>query len=268
MGVIKYNLKCKFCGLEKFTIKSAMTSHEKHCKENENAIPWKSHKLSEETRKKVSESMKKAIKEGRATGWHTRKAGTKSYPEKWMESVIKNEFTDKDYISELHIGKYRLDFAWPKKMLYIEIDGEQHKYRKDKDLEKDDFCKSYGWKVLRLPWSYISANKQLAISQMKNFVDNGVISEVQWKSKDELKEELNKKYIESGCLKNKNGRWCPQKLPDNIWEQRKQAILNCGVDLTKFGWKEAVQKITGLTRKQVNLTIAKFNIDVYKRMSV
>ena len=265
---IKYNLKCKYCGLERFTNKSTMSSHEKHCVKNENAIPWKSHKLSEETRKKVSEGMKKAIKEGRATGWHKRKAGTKSYPEMWMETVIKSEFTDKNYISELHVGKYRLDFAWPEKMIYIEIDGQQHERRKEKDIEKDNFCKALGWTVLRMTWSYISSNKELAIKQMKDFVDNGVVSNIKWKSKAEIKKEFENVHISSGCLKDINGHWSPNKLSDNIWEDRKQKILECGVDLTHYGWLEKVCKITGLTRKQVNLTVSRFNIEVYRRACV
>lgn len=245
-----------------------MSSHEKHCIKNENAIPWKSHKLSEETRKKVSEGMKKAIKEGRATGWHKRKAGTKSYPEMWMETVIKSEFTDKNYISELHVGKYRLDFAWPEKMIYIEIDGQQHERRKEKDIEKDNFCKALGWTVLRMTWSYISSNKELAIKQMKDFVDNGVVSNIKWKSKAEIKKEFENMHINSGCLKDINGHWSPNKLSDSIWEDRKQKILECGIDLTHYGWLEKVCKITDLTRKQVNLTVSRFNIEVYRRACV
>lgn len=118
--------------------------------------------------------MKKAFKEGRATGWHKRKAGTQSYPEKWFESVIKNEFSDKNYESEFHIGKYRLDFAWPEKMRYIEIDGSQHdlEERFKSDLIKDEFCKSQGWSCLRLKWRYICQNSKEAIKLAKNFIDN------------------------------------------------------------------------------------------------
>lgn len=209
---------CKFCGKEWLTTKSGFVNHEKHCPKNKDATPWKGHGVSEETRKKISEGLKKAIKEGRATGWHKRKAGTRSYPEKWMASIIENEFSDKDYVDELHVGKYRLDFAWPKKMLYIEIDGKQHEERKDKDLEKDNFCKSLGWKVLRMPWCYIVANKQIAIEQMKNFIDNGIPSEIEWTSKEE---EFERAHIESGCLKNSIGCWSPRKLSDDVWETRK-----------------------------------------------
>lgn len=168
----KFKLVCPFCGLEKETTKSDMTSHIKCCKENSQKTIRKGHPVSEETRKRISESMKTAIKEGRASGWHKRKSGTKSFPEQWFEKVIENEFIDKDFVSELHISKYRLDFAWPKKMRYIEIGGGQHKeeQRKLSDIEKDKFCNNLGWQVLRLDWSYIFNNTQDAIKIAKEFI--------------------------------------------------------------------------------------------------
>ena len=169
----RLDLQCKFCGLKKNTTKSAMTSHEKHCEKNPNRIEWKGHTPSKEVREKISKGMKKAIEEGRATGWHTRKTGTKSYPEQWFENVIKNEFTDKNYTSEFHLGKYRLDFAWEAKKRYIEIDGSQHREEKRKlsDIQKDKFCENLGWEVLRLDWEYIFNNTQEAIKKAKEFIE-------------------------------------------------------------------------------------------------
>ena len=42
------------------------------------------------------------------------------------------------------------------------------------------------------------------------------------------------------------------------WELRKELIFNSGVDLSKYGWKTRVQEETGLTRRQVDLTIEHF----------
>lgn len=165
---------CKFCGKEWVTTKSGLGIHEKYCKLNPNADHHEGHSWSEEDRKRISDGMKKAFKEGRATGWHKRKTGTQSYPEKWFESVIENEFSDKNYESEFHVGKYRLDFAWPEKMRYIEIDGSQHdlEERSKSDLKKDEFCKNQGWSCLRLKWKYIWQNSKEAIKLAKNFIDN------------------------------------------------------------------------------------------------
>lgn len=235
--LIKYNLKCKFCGLEKYTTKSAMTSHEKHCLKNKNAVPWKGHKLSEETKKKVSEGMKKAIKEGRATGWHRRKTGSQSYPEKWMSIIIKNEFSDKDYQDELHVGKYRLDFAWPHKMRYIEIDGRQHEdiERKESDIKKDNFCKKLGWTGMRVSWSYICQNTQKAILEMKDFIDNGELSLIAWENpKEKLRKDIAARKA--------------QHQKDN--DKRKNLILNSGINFQSFGWLEKVASLLGISHTQ------------------
>jgi 5-methylcytosine-specific restriction endonuclease McrA len=47
-------------------------------------------------------------------------------------------------------------------------------------------------------------------------------------------------------------------LDENIWVSRKDLILGSGIDLTKFGWKTELQQATGLTRRQVDLTISHF----------
>ena len=90
----KYNLTCKFCGINKFICKSGMTLHEKHCDKNPNKIPYRKYTMSEEGKKHISEGMKKAAKEGRNRGWTTTKCGpqNKSYPEKFFTEVIENEF--------------------------------------------------------------------------------------------------------------------------------------------------------------------------------
>lgn len=115
--------KCKFCD-RTFTNSSGLSLHQKHCKDNPNRVKFKSHKLTEEQKKKLSESMKKAHAEGRAGSFPSRKGCEKSYPEKWFESVIKNRFEDQNYEIEYHLGKYFLDFAWPQKKRFIEIDGQ------------------------------------------------------------------------------------------------------------------------------------------------
>lgn len=234
---IKYELTCKFCGKTVVTTKFGMTYHENYCHFNPNRKVYKSHTQSNETKKKLSSSMKKAIKEGRATGWHKRKAGCQSYPEKWMSSIIKNEFDDKNYCDELHVGKYRLDFAWPHKMRYIEIDGQQHecKDRKESDIRKDAFCKNLGWTCMRLSWSYICQNKQKAISEMKDFIDNGELSLIVWENpKQKYKEDVAARKVKH--LKEV--------------EERKNLILNSGIDFQSYGWLMKVANLLGISHTQ------------------
>lgn len=132
-------------------------------------------KHSKETIEKLSLSMKKAHKEGRA--WNIGKSrwnNEKSYPEKFFSQVIENEFINKEYKSEYPIGIYSLDFAWPKLKKAIEIDGEQHqRYEeyKQRDIRKDEYCEKLGWYILRLKWVDLFNNTKEKIKDAKIFID-------------------------------------------------------------------------------------------------
>ena len=132
--------------------------------------------MTEEIRKKISDSMKLAHKEQRA--WNIGKSrwnNKPSYPEKWFMSVIENEFTDKEYKREFPFSKYSIDFAWIHLKKAIEIDGEQHKRfpeYAERDRIKDSLLKESGWQVLRLPWQQIFNNTKDSIQQMKSFIES------------------------------------------------------------------------------------------------
>lgn len=64
---------CSFCGRE-LTTKSGLSRHAKYCIANPDRKAYQSHKLSEETREKISQKMRIAHNEGRHKGWaNTRK---------------------------------------------------------------------------------------------------------------------------------------------------------------------------------------------------
>ena len=130
-------------------------------------------------RKKISNSMKIAIKEGRAKGWNNlpRYKRKRSYPEKFFEKVIKNEFEDKNYIFEYPISIYSIDFAWPHKKLAIEIDGKQHEHkdRKAIDKRKDKLLNERNWKILRIKWIDIFNEPKKQISLAKKFINEAPV---------------------------------------------------------------------------------------------
>ena len=222
--------------------------------------------VSEETKKKISESMKKAQKEGRAYNiGQSRWNNEHSIPEKWLIKVLKNDFNqieNIDYKTEMSFYRYALDFAWPEKKLCIEIDGKQHLYDEKqiaRDKEKDRLLKEDGWKELRLKWSYIFKNTQEALKIITNFLNEcGDITIPVYKSQTEIWEEKRKENELNGVLKNKIGRFCPQKLTEDQWLKRKEIILNSDVDLTKFGWKSEVERKTDLTRREICDTVEYF----------
>ena len=141
------------------------------------ALANSNRKVAEETKNKISTSMKKAHAEGRAHNiGESRWNNEPSYPEQWFMKVLKNEFgleKDKDYIMELPFHRFSLDFAWPNKKICIEIDGEQHERfqeQKNRDIEKDKLLKEEGWVELRKSWKEIFNSPKFFIEEVRNII--------------------------------------------------------------------------------------------------
>lgn len=132
-------------------------------------------KLSHDTKIRISNSMKKAHKDGRAHNiGQSRWNNEPSYPEKFFMKVIENEFEDKNYNREYPVSIYSIDFAWVDKKLAIEIDGQQHEKEeyKARDNRKDACLKKLDWKVLRIKWVDMYNNPKHCIKVAKDFIDN------------------------------------------------------------------------------------------------
>lgn len=129
----------------------------------------------EEHRKKISESMRRAHAEGRAHNiGECRWNNEHSWPEKWFIKVIENEFTDKNYKCEVPFHRFSLDFAWIEKRKCIEIDGGFHdtEEQKKRDMEKDRLLIEEGWQVLRMPWKEVYKDTKVWIEKAKAFIDD------------------------------------------------------------------------------------------------
>lgn len=286
------NYICKYCG-KSFSKKWGRTNHEKYCKQNPNHIIMVGHSHTEKEKEKISMAMKKAHAEGRAGTWPGRNKIEPSYPEKWTMKMLKNEFNmeeGKSYIKELPFHGFFLDFAWPKSKICIEIDGEQHhrlKEQQARDQKKDFLLKEEGWTEVRADWQWIFNNSEEFIKLLKNGFENYDFKKINEESKNFIKEkELRKEKIKSEkkqnkinkekeFLKNKKeaikngkidskGNINKSMLSKEEIERRKKLILNCGVDLQKFGWITKVIKSTGLTKKQIYRIIDKENIKCFK----
>ena len=235
---------CSYCS-QVFKFQFSLTNHEKYCKLNPNRIDAPSHAVSAETRKKISVAQHKAALEGRNKGWTTTKSGPqhKSYPERFFTKIIDNEFDDKKYVYNMPFYTWKLDFAWPHKKLCIEIDGSQHErdpILHDSDMRKDAKLAECGWQVLRLRWVDLFHMTQCYIQQAKQFVDNGIVLHCE-------------QYIsDHGSIKK------PRGYSNDVWESRKNAILNSGIDLMRFGWVTKIEKQLGYTKRMVYSTVNKF----------
>lgn len=127
-----------------------------------------------EISRKLSESMKKAHKEGRA--WNigrSRWNNEPSYPEKFFMKVIENEFIDKNYLREYPFSKYSLDFVWLHKKKVIEIDGDQHQRFPEyaaRDKRKDKLLTENGYEVLRIAWKDMYNHTKEYIQKAYEFI--------------------------------------------------------------------------------------------------
>lgn len=135
---------------------------------------WVGRKHTEEQKKAISESMKRAHSEGRAHNiGECRWNNEHSWPEKWFIQVIENEFEDKNYKCEVPFHRFALDFAWIEKKRCIEIDGNYHEKEDQclRDIEKDKLLKEEGWEILRMPWKKVFKDTKTWIKIAKDFID-------------------------------------------------------------------------------------------------
>lgn len=137
---------------------------------------WSGKTHSEETKKKISDGIKKAHTEGRA--WNigsNRWLNQPSYPEKFFMLVIENEFADKKYEYNKYFNGFWLDFAWKEKKKCIEIDGKQHyenAQQIERDKRKNKLLEENGWGLLRINWDDMYNDPKKHIQICKEFIDS------------------------------------------------------------------------------------------------
>lgn len=199
---------CKFCG-KTCKNKRSLSLHERLCNENtdrkeSNVEKWNSVRkesgirgenqytlakrlgldkpvMSEESRKKLSlskigrkhteetklkiQATQKKNYEGKSR-WYTQTQHRLSYAEQYFIPIFS------DAKMHYHVNRFFLDFAWPEKKLYIEIDGEQHR-RDEKviahDKERTNILNSLGWSLIeRVYWPDFS---KLSGDEKRKYVD-------------------------------------------------------------------------------------------------
>lgn len=138
------------------------------------------YKMSEETKKKISISRTKYLKENPdQVPYLLNHSSKESYPEKYFTKVFKNEGLD--VVKSYRFGLYELDFSIPEKKIDIEVDGSQHWLDKkivESDKRRTKLLEEDGWDVIRIRWSdYQSQTKKEKEEYIKNLISyiNGLV---------------------------------------------------------------------------------------------
>jgi len=165
-------------------------------------------KLSEETKKKISKSRIKYLKENPDKVPYKLNHYSKgpSYPEKYFDSIFNSKFK---YTKFLQCSLYHIDFAIEDKKIAIEVDGEQHYLDKkivESDKRKNKYLKNEGWDLIRIRWSHYQKmnkkEKEEYISKLINYINN-LITE-----KPTIEIIDNKNYCECGKKIYKTSKNC------------------------------------------------------------
>lgn len=211
-------------------------------------------KVTEESKKKISEAMKRAHSEGRHSGWSfiNKDTNRRSYPEKFFNKGITNNIFFKQFtiIEKMPFSKYFLDFAIIEKKVDIEIDGSQH-FSTDEAIEhdkiRDNFLNDNGWTVYRITWKQLSANPSKEIDDLIKFLKQDFLYNRNY-TIDEVKSYFTQKNkCICGSEKYKKSKFCntcsrAQKRKFNPTKDELQQMIN-EMPITKIAKKYHVSDV-------------------------
>lgn len=173
LGIEKVNKKiaeihikkiCNYCNLIFFSNKK----NQKYCT---NKCSANSRKNDIQYREKLRQAQLKRVAEGIHSGWKSR--NQPSYAELFFMKVLENN--NILYKFEETCGKYFIDFAIHGKKIALEVDGKQHlqEDRRISDKLKDEYLKSQGWNVYRIPWKSINTKmgKEFIETEINKFLE-------------------------------------------------------------------------------------------------
>ena len=202
----------------------------------------------DKSKKKISDSMKKAHAEGRAHNiGESRWKNEPSYPESMFMQIIENEFKDKNYKKEYSFHRFSFDFAWPHKKKYIEIDSDYHlhKDQHNRDIMKDEFAKKEGWQVIRFFWNDFCKNTKEWINKIKVFIDEDLSDEDLQKLLDEYNIQFKQKETDKINDTKERKRFKDINKAHEIALMINK-LIDANIDFTKFGWCEKVNKLLNI----------------------
>jgi very-short-patch-repair endonuclease len=266
--VVKYEgfkIPTCFCGKNRQytnrSIKFKVTCGDRECLKR-----YRSNGCKEETKEKIRkarfEYLKKQLGE---TAWERKRLGKMSYLESWFYDnvVLKHNLLEKyDIVNEYPEYPYFIDFAFLSSRIAVELDGMQHfrnKKNQDRDIKKQKYLESIGWKIFRIRFDELSETK---IEECLYILSNPIT----FKPKS-----LEPKLFKLSSYRKKNVQNREQYYAafrekflsgekDNI-----EKVKNSNIDFTMFGWVGKVAKLLGKHPQKVNGWIKKCCPDIIEK---
>lgn len=164
---------------------------------------------------------------------------------------------------EYKIGPYHVDGYDKELNIVFEYDEKHSKHTQIKGILRDKCRQAYIIEKLNCEfWRYSEKDNLLyKIDKDKNLEEIKILQEQYPNIKTRKFEKKPKIKKESIYPKDKSGKGNPNIISEEIWIERKNLILNCGIDLMKFGWVGKVKKLTGLTQRELENTLEHFNTE-------
>jgi very-short-patch-repair endonuclease len=192
------------------------------------------------------------------TAWEKKSRKELSYLEEWFNKKCeeRNIYEKYDVINEYTIFPYSIDFAFINEKVAVELDGKCHfingTERIEKDIKKDDFLISLGWKIFRIRYDQIADDSK--IDELFSFIGN-----------PKIKKNFNSLLYRSHITgKNKLEKRKINKLEyEKKQEEFIDKIINSDIDFSKLGWVNKVSEILQILPQKVNKWMKRFMWDFY-----
>ena len=280
---------CQYCN-QVFQSRRKLYAHFKICEEKEK-LPKDSlgKTINIEGQKKSAETIKRKYASGELKGIskpHTPESRAKlaekmlerkniincqcNYNEKACKFIdklnIKNNWHLQHAMNggEYKVGPYHVDGYDKVLNIVFEYDEKQSKHTQIKGILRDKCRQAYIIEKLNCEfWRYSERDNLLyKVDKLKNLEEIKIFQEQYPNIKIRKLKKKPKIKKESLYPKDKSGKGNPNIISEEIWIERKNLILNCGIDLQKFGWVEKVIEKTGYTKRIIENTIKRFQEDL------
>jgi very-short-patch-repair endonuclease len=88
----------------------------------------------------------------------------------FWQQVHKGKFYGINFNRQKVIGNYIVDFYVPSLSLVIEIDGWSHNYKEEYDAIRDNYLKSFGLNIFKIPDMEVKKNLSWVMDGLKDFI--------------------------------------------------------------------------------------------------